>query len=125
MTEFDELLSKALEAARYYYPRLNGKVYIFPKPANGMVSEEPTASLAREEYCRVALNWLDRLAPNGNFDGGRITIGQLRSRILRTDRIQIPREIILAMAVYKCFEISVGEYDVWLGGPSWDGPIPI
>lgn len=115
MTEFDEILSKALEAARYYHPRLSTEVYVFPKPTNTREPAEPAASLLRAKCCRVAMAWLERSTTSGEFDRGAITIGQLRSRIFRSDRILIPREIILAMAVYKCVEIFVGANDVWLG----------
>jgi hypothetical protein len=123
MTEFDEILSKALEVARYYHPRLNAEIYAFPKPASGRGPAELAASSVRERYCRIAMLWLERLSKNGEFDKGAITIGQLRSQIFCTERILIPREIILAMAVYKCVEICVGGYDVWLG-KLWDGPVP-
>lgn len=124
MTKFDEILSKALEAARYYHPRLNADIYDFPKPTSEPKSAEPAGSSVRERHCRVALQWLERLSKNGEFDRGAITIGQLRSQIWSMERILIPREIILAMAVYNCVEICVGGYDVWLG-KLWDGPVPV
>lgn len=124
MTEFDEILSKALEVARYYHPRLNAKIYVFPKATSGRGPAELAASPVRENYCRIALLWLDRLSKIGKFDTGAITIGQLRSQIFCAERILIPREIILAMAVYRCVEICVGAGDVWLG-KLWDGPVPI
>jgi len=89
--EFDEILSKALEAARYYHPRLNPDIYVFPKPASGPKSAEPAGSSVRERHCRVAMLWLERLSKNGEFDRSAITIGQLRSRIWHTERILIPR----------------------------------
>ncbi|MHC2722463.1 hypothetical protein [Bradyrhizobium diazoefficiens] len=123
MTEFDEILSKALEAVRFYHPRLNAEIYAFPKPANRSGTEGLATPSIREMYCRTALLWLDRLSKSGEFERGGITIGQLRSQIFCTERILIPSEIILAMAVYKCVEIRVGGYDVWLGS-LWDGPVP-
>lgn len=123
MTEFDEILSKALDAARYYHPRLSAEVYVFPKPANATAPAEPAASQLRERRCRIAMTWLEILLTNGEFEKGAITVSQLRSRIFRSDRILIPREIILAIAVYKCVEIFVGGHDVWLG-KLWDGPVP-
>lgn len=121
--EFDDILSRALEAARYYHPRLNGEVYTFPKPANGL-TEGPEATSARENFCRIALNWLDRLAPNGEFEKGPLTIRQLRSQISRVDHVLVPPAIILAMAIYRCLEFSVGSRDVWLG-TLWNDPVPV
>ncbi|TPQ42379.1 hypothetical protein C2U70_01590 [Bradyrhizobium guangdongense] len=69
------------------------------------------------------MTWVERLSVNGEFDKGAIAISQLRSRIFRSERILIPREIILAIAVYKCVEIFVGRHDVWLG-KLWDEPVP-
>ncbi|MCK1326654.1 hypothetical protein IVA94_39020 [Bradyrhizobium sp. 156] len=92
MTEFDEILSKALEVARYYHPRLNAEIYAFSKLASGRGPAEVAASSVRETYCRIAILWLERLSKNGEFDKGTITIGQLRSRIFCTERILIPRE---------------------------------
>ncbi len=115
MTEFDEILSKALDAARYYYPRLSAEVYVFPKPANAAQPAELAASQLRERRCRIAMTWIERLLTNGEFDKGGITINQLRSRIFLSERIFIPREIILAIAVYKCVEIFVSGHEVWLG----------
>lgn len=115
MTEFDEILSKALKAARYYYPRLSREIYVFPKPTTPTEAAEPAASLLRAKCCRVSMAWLEKLSASGEFDRGAITIGQLRSRIFRDDSILIPREIILAMAVYNRLEIFVGANDVWLG----------
>jgi hypothetical protein len=123
VTEFDEILSKALEAARYYHPRLNADIYVFPKPMSGPKSAELARSSVRERHCRIAMLWLERLSKSGEFDRGAFTVGQLRSRIWSMERILIPREIVLAMAVYNCVEICVGGYDVWLG-KLWDGPIP-
>ncbi|QIO31375.1 hypothetical protein [Bradyrhizobium sp. 1(2017)] len=124
MTEFDEILSKALEAVRFYHPRLNAETYAFPKPANSSGTGGLATPSIREMYCRTALLWLDRLSKSGKFDTGAIAIAQLRSRIFCAERIFIPREIILAMAVYRCVEISVAGDDVWLG-KLWDGPVPI
>jgi len=124
MTEFDEILSKALEAVRFYHPRLNAEIYTFPRPANGSGTDGLATPSVREMYCRTALLWLDRLSKSGEFATGAIKIGQLRSRVFRAERIFIPREIILAMAVYRCVEISVAGGDVWLG-KLWDGPVPI
>lgn len=124
MTEFDEILSKALEAARYCYPRLSTEVYVFPKPTNSKEEPtEPAASLFRAKCCRVAMAWLEKLSTSGEFDRAAITIGQLRCQIFLNDRILIPREIVLAIAIYKCVEIFVGAHDVWLG-KLWDDPIP-
>jgi hypothetical protein len=81
MTEFDEILSEALDAARYYHPRLSAGVYVFPKPANATELTEPVASQLRERRCRIAMTWLERLSTNGEFDKGAISISQLRSRI--------------------------------------------
>ncbi|WP_439358815.1 hypothetical protein [Bradyrhizobium sp. DASA03007] len=124
MTEFDEILSKALEAARYYHPRLSAEIYVFPKPVDAARPPEPAASQLRERRCRIAMTWVERLLTNGEFDRGGITISQLRCRIFLSERILVPREIILAIAVYKCVEIFVGGHDVWLG-KLWDGPVPV
>ncbi|MGY3362425.1 hypothetical protein ACVWZK_009088 [Bradyrhizobium sp. GM0.4] len=124
MTEFDEILSKALEAVRFYHPRLNAEIYAFPKPANRSGNDGLATPSIREIYCRTALLWLDRLSKSGEFETGAITIGQLRSRVFRAEHIFIPREIILAMAVYRCVEISLAGGNVWLG-KLWDGPVPV
>ena len=123
MMEFDEILSKALEAARYYHPRLNAEIYAFPRVVTGRKRAEFAASSVRESYCRIAMQWIERMSKNGEFEKGAITIGKLRSQIFCTERVLVPREIILAMAVYKCVEIRVGGCDVWLG-KLWDGPVP-
>ncbi len=115
MTEFDEILSKALKAARYYYPRLSREIYVFPKPTTPTEAAEPAASTTRKMLPRLHGMAGEVIGKRRGSDRGAITIGQLRSRIFRDDSILIPREIILAMAVYNCLEIFVGANDVWLG----------
>ncbi|MGY3371469.1 hypothetical protein ACVWZL_008594 [Bradyrhizobium sp. GM2.4] len=70
MTEFDEILSKALEAVRFYHPRLNAEIYAFPKPANRSGNDGLATPSIREIYCRTALLWLDRLSKSGEFETG-------------------------------------------------------
>jgi hypothetical protein len=118
----DALFKRAWQVARNHYDELTAYDYGRPWPVNeGKIDVDSSMPDLSEESCRVAAIWLDKLIDGAK---GPISAGYVRRTILIHNRISVPSEIIIAIALTKALSIWPFGHAVWIARHVEDEPVP-
>jgi hypothetical protein len=118
----DALFERAWQIARNHYDELTAYDYGRPWPVNEKkIDVDSGIPDLSEGSCRVAAIWLDKLIDRAK---GPISAGYVRRTILIHNRISVPSEVIIAIALTKALSICPFGRDVLIGRHVEDELIP-